>query len=83
MAQELKNGKNVHLLPSDLQKLNKRPAITSAIWTSFYSRRVGEALNYTVHSIVPLSEYTFMGKTYGERILNPINDVVHLAAKLL
>ena len=47
---------------------NSYPKICQAIWTAEGSRKVGKALNFTVHLTVPFSEFIFNGKTYSERI---------------
>lgn len=47
--------------------INKHPKICQAIWTAEGSRKVGKALNFTVHLTVPFSEFVFNGKTYSER----------------
>lgn len=69
LARELKNGKSLELLP--LQLRSKRPQAAVASFSSKYSKKIGDQLNFFVHDQLHHKNYTFNGKNYMERIADP------------
>ncbi|XP_063695620.1 uncharacterized protein LOC134827024 [Culicoides brevitarsis] len=66
IAKGLKNGKYLDLLPENLK--NKRPQLVAALWTSKFSQKVGQNLDFTVLHEEPYTNFVFDGKTFASRI---------------
>lgn len=69
LARELKNGKSLELLPLKLR--SKRPQAAVACFSSKYSKKIGEQLNFFVHDQLYHKNYTFNGKNFMDRISDP------------
>ncbi|KAH8311186.1 hypothetical protein KR044_004706, partial [Drosophila immigrans] len=68
---ELSQGKGVEDISEELREL--RPAAVTALWTSFFSQKIGKAVGFEVLSSVPYSEFEYNGKRFDERIDPPHN----------
>lgn len=81
-ARKLKAGhsKEVQELPAALRE--QRPQAITAAFTSRFSQKVGEKLNFDVLFEVENSKFSFRGKSYAEKI-DPIHKYSRYAAKRL
>lgn len=80
LAKEIKHGQCRDLLKTDLRGSHYKPAAVSAIFTSKFSQRVGEALGLKALFKFQYSEYIYNGTTLAEHINNPMNVSSNIAA---
>lgn len=66
LTRELGQGHEFEDVAEELRE--KRPKAVTAIWTSNYTQRIGEAMGFKVLSTVPFSQFEFNGKRFDERI---------------
>lgn len=66
LAKDLSNGIDLDRIDPKLR--DKRPKAVSSLFTSSYSQKMGEALNFTILNRVPFSKFSFDGKAFSERI---------------
>lgn len=72
---------SLKLLPEHLKM--KRPRVATSNFSSRHSQRIGELLGFETHFVFPYTEVSFNGKTYAERINNPLHSSTTLVAKRL
>lgn len=66
LATELAEGKGLELLPENLR--NYRPGAITAVFSSNYSKKIGQDLGFeTLHEAF-FTEFSYKGKTLAERI---------------
>lgn len=66
LARELNQGKGFDALPKCLQ--SKRPKAVTALFTSNFSQKCGQANNFKVLNRVPHKRFKFNGKSFSDRI---------------
>lgn len=71
----------LQLLPSHLKE--KRPCVITSNMSSRHSQRIGELLGFETHFVFLYTDISFNGKTYAERINNPLHLSTTLVAKRL
>ncbi|KAH8381360.1 hypothetical protein KR093_003042, partial [Drosophila rubida] len=68
---ELSQGKGVEDIAEELRGL--RPAAVTALWTSFFTQKIGKKVGFKVLNSVPYSEFEYNGKRFDERI-DPVHN---------
>lgn len=81
LANELRQGMSIELLPAALRSY--RPRIATANFSSRHSQRIGELLHFETHLEVLYTDIHFGAKTYAERIDDPLHRSTTLVAKRL
>lgn len=71
----------LQLLPAHLK--DKRPRVVTSNLSSRHSQRIGDLLGFHTHLVFPYTDISFNGKTYAERINNPLHPSTTLVAKQL
>lgn len=66
LAQELKNGNCLDLLPDDLKLA--RPTIVTSLFASTVSQSIGRSLGFGFYDRFPYTDIWFQGKSLAERI---------------
>ncbi|EDW68172.1 uncharacterized protein [Drosophila virilis] len=66
LTRELGQGRGLQDVAKELQ--DKRPAAVTALWTSVYTQKIGNAVGFMVLNTVPFNEFEFNGKRFNERI---------------
>lgn len=66
LAQELKNGNCLDLLPADLQAA--RPTIVTSLFASRVSQSIGRSLGFEFFDRFPYTDIWFDGKSLADRI---------------
>lgn len=66
LAQELKNGNCLDLLPEELKEA--RPTIVTSLFASRISQSIGRSLGFEFFDRFPYTDIWFQGKSLAERI---------------
>lgn len=83
LAQLIKDGQYLDLLPEELRSSGKRMGFLLALFSSIYSQKIGEKLGYVTHYRAPYTEYEYKGKSLAELIQSPLHLTANLATRLL
>lgn len=81
LANEIRMGQSLELLPSHLKSM--RPSVVTSNFSSRFSQKIGEFLNFETHYEEQYTDLFYKGKSYAERINNPLHNSTTLAAKSL
>lgn len=81
LAKELSDGKRFEILPNHLKC--SRPTAVISFFTSKYTRKIGDLLNFKVHVTLDYSIFEFNGKTFAERIMDSSQSTVTIASLIL
>lgn len=67
LAAELRRGENISsVVAAELRQC--RPDMVTAIFTSRFSQKIGEALGFVGHADIGYDEFEWAGKTYAARL---------------
>ena len=70
LTRELKNGgEAVQDMHPSLQAC--RPLAVNAIWSSFFSQKIGKSLEFQVLNRIPYERFSYAGKSYDQRLSPP------------
>lgn len=82
LARDLKNGKNLTLLPENLRSSGHLPGAITAVFSSNYSQKIGFHLGFETLSKSFFSNYIFNGKPLTERITGGHETMILAGLKL-
>lgn len=78
LARRIAGGESLDLVSAAVRTDARRPRAVSAIFTSAFSRRIGQRLGFEEVASKRFEEFTYDGKTFAERIADERHDVFSL-----